>query len=104
MAGPPLPFALNFDVVAHETGHLIIYDTIGVPSRASEQGEYFGFQESAADTTAMIAALHFDSMIGHLLEDTRGNLYTYNELDRFAQLSATQHIRLATTPLKLPHF
>jgi hypothetical protein len=103
-AGPPLPFALNFDVVAHETGHLIIYDTIGVPSRASERGEYFGFQESAADTTAMIAALHFDSMIEHLLEDTRGNLYTYNELDRFAELSATEQIRLASNSVKLSQF
>jgi hypothetical protein len=103
-AGPPLPFALNFDVVAHETGHLIIYGTIGVPNRASERGEYFGFQESAADTTAMIAALHFDSMIEHLLEDTHGNLYTYNELDRFAELSATEQIRLASNSVKLSHF
>jgi hypothetical protein len=102
--GPPLPFALNFDVVAHETGHLIIYSTIGVPSRTSERGEYFGFQESAADTTAMIAALHFDSMIEHLLEDTRGNLYTYNELDRFAELSATEQIRLASNSVKLSQF
>jgi hypothetical protein len=102
--GPPLPFALNFDVVAHETGHLIIYSTIGVPSRASERGEYFGFQESAADTTAMVAALHFDSMVEHLLEDTHGNLYTYNELDRFAELSATEQIRLASNSVKLSQF
>jgi hypothetical protein len=102
--GPPLPFALNFDVVAHETGHLIIYSTIGVPSRTSERGEYFGFQESAADTTAMLAALHFDSMVEHLLEDTHGNLYTYNELDRFAELSATEQIRLASNSVKLSQF
>jgi hypothetical protein len=103
-AGPPLPFALNFDVVAHETGHLIIYSTIGVPSRASERGEYFGFQESAADTTAMVAALHFGSLVERLLEETRGNLYTYNELDRFAELSATEQIRLASNSVKLSAF
>ena len=33
----------------------------------------------------MVTALHFDSMVEHLLEDTHGNLYTYNELDRFAE-------------------
>ena len=27
------PYALNFDVMAHELGHLILYSTIGVPSR-----------------------------------------------------------------------
>jgi hypothetical protein len=102
--GAPSPFALNFDVVAHETGHLIIYSTLGVPSTAAERGEYFGFQESAADTTAMISALHFGSLVERLLEDTRGNLYTYNELDRFAELSATEQIRLASNSVKLSQF
>jgi hypothetical protein len=49
------PFALNFDVIAHELGHLIIYGTIGVPVDAIE-GEYFGFHECAADLVALIAA------------------------------------------------
>jgi hypothetical protein len=74
--GALLPYALNFDVMAHELGHLIIYSTIGVPSLAGARGEYYGFQESAADTTALIAALHFESLLKHLLEETRGNLYT----------------------------
>jgi hypothetical protein len=43
-------------------------------------------------------------MIEHLLEDTHGNLYTYNELDRFAELSATEQIRLASNSVKLSHF
>ncbi len=44
--GSLISFALNFDVVAHELGHLIIYSTIGVPSLSAQQGEYYGFQES----------------------------------------------------------
>jgi hypothetical protein len=102
--GTLAPFGVNFDVIAHELGHLIIYSTIGVPTVATEQGEYFGFQESAADTTAMIAALHFDSLVDGLLDDTGGNLYTYNELDRFAELSATRQIRLASNSVKLSQF
>jgi hypothetical protein len=102
--GALLPYALNFDVMAHELGHLIIYSTIGVPSLAGARGEYYGFQESAADTTALIAALHFESLIKNLLEATRGNLYTFNELDRFAELSPHDQIRLASNDVKLSEF
>jgi hypothetical protein len=102
--GTVVPFALNFDVVAHETGHLIIYSTIGVPSTATERGEYFGFQESAAATTAMISSLHFGSLIERLLEETHGNLFTFNELDRFAEVSATEQIRFASNSVKLSQF
>jgi len=102
--GAIAPYALNFDVMAHELGHLIIYSTIGVPSPAGARGEYYGFQESAADTTALIATLHFDSLLKHLLEQTRGNLYTFNELDRFAELSPHDQIRLASNNVKLSQF
>jgi hypothetical protein len=97
-------FALNFDVVAHELGHLIIYSTIGVPSPFAQHGEYYGFQESAADTVAMVSVLHFDSLIDHLLEETHGNLYTFNELDRFAEMSAQSQIRVASNDVKLSRF
>jgi hypothetical protein len=102
--GTLAPFALNFDVMAHELGHLILYSTIGVPSKGAERGEYYGFQEAGADTTALIAALHFESLIAHLLEETRGNLYVFNELDRFAELSPHDQIRLASNDVKLSQF
>ncbi len=102
--GAVTPYALNFDVIAHELGHLIIYGTIGVPAGEGEHGEYFGFQESAADTTALIAAGHFESLVESLLQETRGNLYTFNELNRFAELSATTQIRLASNSVKLSAF
>jgi hypothetical protein len=102
--GVLLPFALNFDVLAHELGHLIIYSTVGVPDVAAAEGEYFGFHECAADMTALIAAAHFNTLIERLLEDTHGNLYTFNELDRFAELSATTQIRLASNSVKMSQF
>jgi hypothetical protein len=90
--GTLVPYALNFDVLAHELGHLIIYGTLGLPDPAVVAGEFFGFQEAAADMTALVTALHFDSMIDQLLEDTRGNLYALNELNRFAELSTSTQI------------
>ena len=71
---------------------------------APNAGEYYGFQEAGADTTALIAALHFESLIAHLLEETRGNLYVFNELDRFAELSPHDQIRLASNDVRLSQF
>jgi hypothetical protein len=102
--GSHAPYAVNFDVIAHELGHLILYSTIGIPTAAAEHGEYYGFQESAADTTALIAALHFESLLEHLLAETHGNLYTFNELDRFAELSPNDQIRLASNEVKMSEF
>ncbi len=102
--GSHAPYALNFDVVAHELGHLILYATVGLPSPAAQQGEYFGFQESGADTTALIAGLHFESLLARLLAETHGNLYTYNELDRFAELAPHDQIRLASNDAKMSAF
>ena len=98
------PFSLNFDIIAHEMGHLIIYRELGIPTNETEQGEYFGFHESAADMVAIIAALHFDSVVQDLLETTAGNLYTFNELNRFAELSDNKQIRLASNDRKLSEF
>jgi hypothetical protein len=102
--GSHAPYALNFDVIAHELGHLILYSTIGLPTAAAAHGEYYGFQESGADTTALIAALHFESLLEHLLAQTRGNLYTFNELDRFAELSPNHQIRVASNDVKMSAF
>lgn len=97
-------YSLNFDVIAHEIGHLIIYSLIGVPRTEIAQEDYFGFQESAADTAALISSLHFDSTIEQLLEDTSGNLYAMNELNRIAELTTTDQIRLASNSVKLSEF
>jgi hypothetical protein len=42
---------LNFDVLAHELGHLIIYGVVGTPAPETETVEYFGFHESARPTS-----------------------------------------------------
>jgi len=103
-AGTHLPYALNFDILAHEVGHSIIYAEIGVPEPETEAAEYFGFHESAADLVALISVLHFDSVVDNLLHNTRGNLYTLNKLSRIAELSEHQQVRLAANTRRLSEF
>jgi hypothetical protein len=97
-------FSLNFDIIAHEMGHLILYSEVGMPDLDALQGEFFGFHESGADLVALITVLQFDSVIDQLLESTRGNLYTFNELNRFAELSPNQQIRIAGNATKMSAF
>lgn len=103
-AGELRPFSLNFDTIAHELGHLIIYSEVGLPPMGAVEGEYFGFHEAAADLTALLAVLHFDSVVSRLLDMTRGNLYTFNELNRFAELGENEQIRIAGSDIKLSAF
>ena len=97
-------YCLNFDVLAHEIGHSIIYSEVGWPDQGSETSQYFGFQEAAADMTALIAVLHFDSVVDRLLQDTRGNLYALNELNRIAELSEVEQIRVASNDRRMSHY
>lgn len=102
--GSMSPFTLNFDVLAHEVGHGIMYAEVGMPDPETELAEYLGFQESAADLVSMIAALHFESVIDEVLESTSGNLYLHNHLNRFAETSSSQQIRMASNELKMSDF
>ncbi len=98
------PYSLNFDVVAHEIGHAIIYNEVGIPSPDNVSGEYYGFHESAADLVALLTSLHFGSVVDDVLESTRGNLYTLNKLNRFAELSHNRQIRMAANDSMLSEF
>ncbi|MFD2740548.1 hypothetical protein ACFSUD_13250 [Sulfitobacter aestuarii] len=98
------PFSLNFDVIAHEVGHAIIYSEVGVPDPANVTGEYFGFHESAADLVALVSSLHFNSLLDLLLAQTQGNLYMLNAANRIAELSENKQIRLAANDRRLCEF
>lgn len=77
------PFCENFDVVAHETGHLIGWAVVGKPARRSMA--YRANDEACADLMAIVASLHFESMVRHLLVHTKGNLFSKNELSRIGE-------------------
>jgi hypothetical protein len=92
---------LNFDVVAHELAHLIIWAIVGAPPEASVTAEYLGFQESAGDLSALIAVLHFDTVMDHVLRRSAGNLYNLSELSRIGEISETSQIRTADNALRM---
>ena len=94
----------NFDVIAHEIGHGIIYSSVGVPHPDKETGEYNGFHESAADLVAIVSCLHFDTVLDDLLSNTHGNLYTLNRLNRIAELSENEQIRIASNSMTMSEF
>ncbi len=103
-SGDLVPFILNFDIIAHEVGHLIISAEIGQPTDPYAHGEYYGFHESMADLVGLIASAHFDSIIDPLLANTRGNLYVFNELNRIGEVSDSEQIRLASNDVRLSAF
>ncbi|MCI0428388.1 MAG: hypothetical protein L0Z46_10270 [Nitrospiraceae bacterium] len=89
------PYCENFDVLAHELGHSIKNEVIGWPTRDRETLEYRGHHEAFGDLVAIVASLHFETVVDHLLEYTKGNLFSANELARVGELSKTREIRRA---------
>jgi len=98
------PFSLNFDVIGHEVGHSIIYPIVGMPDPERVHQDYYGFHESAADMVALISVLHFDCVLEQLLENTRGNLYALNKLNRIGELTTYAQLRVAANKLTLWDF
>ena len=103
-SGAKVPFILNFDIIAHEVGHLIVSAEIGQPIDRYANGEYYGFHESMADLVGLIASAHFDSILDPLLANTRGNLYVFNRLNRIGEVSDSEQIRLASNDVRLSAF
>lgn len=96
------PYCENFDVLAHELGHNILFSEVGVPSSPKfETEEYGGFQESGADLVAIVATLHFHTIVDHLLATSKGNLFTENELSRIGEVGKSSQIRLALNAEKM---
>ena len=100
-AGTLQPFALNFDVLAHETGHGLVFSLVGMPTPETLTTAYRGLHEAASDLVAMLTVLHFRSFVDHVLQVTEGDLYLENELNRIGELSETRQIRSASNALRM---
>lgn len=97
----PFPFALNFDVIAHEIGHLVLFRALGLPRLSEPNADFFAYHEAMADFISLIGLLHFDTALDRILRRTRGNLLIMNELDRFAELSDERQVRRFSNSLRL---
>ena len=94
--GERYPYALNFDVIAHEIGHAILFSQVGIPLDGLAGGDFAPFHEAGADLIALLSFLHFDSGMDRLLRHCMGNLLVLNELNRIAELAGDRQIRLAS--------
>ena len=94
-AGRYQSFALNFDVIAHEVGHTMLFSEVGIPSTRMLAPQFLAFHESMSDMVALISSLHFESMLDELIDQTGGNLYVLNWLNRIGELSHNEQIRVA---------
>ena len=100
--GDAMPFALNFDVIAHELGHAILFSEIGLPPDGVPAGDDFvAYHEGVSDLVSLVAMLHFDTAADRLLRRTSGNLLALNELNRVAELSNERQIRIAGNSRKM---
>jgi hypothetical protein len=99
--GRPYPYALNFDVIAHELGHAILFSLFGTPSSGIGHKDYAPFHEASADLISLLSFLHFDSGLDRLLRHSSGNLLVLNELNRIAELTDDRQIRLASNARRL---
>lgn len=95
------PYGLNFDVIAHEVGHTLLFSLLGFPPAGPMPPVFRAFHESCADVTALVGLLHFDTVLDRLLRASRGNIYTLNELNRLAEISETKQIRLASNGIRV---
>ena len=102
--GRVLPFALDFDIIAHEVGHAFIFSILGVPNENAEFPEYEGFQEALSDCVSLIAAMHFPSVIDQVLDETSGNLYLSNRITRFSEFPGNRQIRNANNTRTMDEF
>ncbi len=99
--GQQYPYALNFDVIAHEVGHAILFSLFGAPENGLAEGDFFPLHEASADLISLLSFLHFDSGMDRLLRHCDGNLLVLNELNRIAELTDDQQIRLAGNARRL---
>jgi hypothetical protein len=99
--GEPFPFALNFDAIAHETGHLVLFGMLGLPEVGEPGPDFLAYHEAASDCLALLALLHFDTAADRILRRSRGNLLIENELDYLAELSVEKSVRTASHSLRM---
>jgi hypothetical protein len=79
------PFSENFEVISHETGHLILKAVIGTMPDDEKSLQHRAHEEGGADLIALITNLHLESVIDQVLAQTGGFLYSENLLSRIGE-------------------
>lgn len=89
-------YALNFDVIAHELGHSLLFAEIGLPGAGFAPGpDFVAYHEGTSDLCSLIGMLNFDTAMDRLLRRNSGNLLAMNEMSQFAELADERQVRIA---------
>jgi len=78
-------FSENLEVIAHETGHLVMKAVLGTLPDDERTLQHRAHEEGAADLVALVVAMQFDSVIAHVLRATNGYLYADSLLSRIGE-------------------
>lgn len=97
--GVRIPYWQNFDVIAHEVGHAILFSLMPLPAGSEPTRDCLAFYESGCDLIAILAAMHSERLLWHVLEATSGDIYGLNELNRLGEISEIEQVRLACNDL-----
>lgn len=84
------PYCENFEVVAHETGHLIMKSVIGTMPDDEKSMQHRAHEEAAADFIAMLSTLHLPPVVTRALAQSHGQLYGANVLSRMGEWDVTK--------------
>ena len=84
------PFGENLEVIAHETGHLIMKAVVGTMPDDERPLQHRAHEEAASDLIALVVALHFESVITGLLRETGGFLFSDCLLARIGEWGRTR--------------
>lgn len=96
------PLCRNFDIIAHEFGHILIYSIVQIPKDNPYTNVYYrALHESFADMIAIVSSLHFESVIDYLMKTTMGNLFSVNILERIGDLADDKQLRNAFNDKKM---
>jgi len=79
------PFSENFEVIAHETGHLLMKAVVGTLPDDEKSLQHRAHEEAAADLVALLTTLHLEAVIAHVLGRSGGFLYSQNVLSRIGE-------------------
>jgi len=82
---PRQPYCENFDVIAHEMGHIILKHVIGPTPKGPLEFERRAHDEAGADLVSLVSILHFDRVVDAALAQTKGKLFSRNILSRIGE-------------------
>lgn len=94
-------YGLSFDAVAHEVGHLVLLNELGLPIEFTTDTDFAAYHEAVADFISLLGLLHFDTALDRILRRSRGNLLIHSELDRIAEQGDEKQIRSFNHSLRM---